>query len=93
MYDSERAVMRQVRQLIGQQLPELEKLEHLFEYLCHVRDETLEEYIKTKKLNSHQLNETVQELRAKIDELLTSPYATELLLLILPSLLDAKKAI
>ena len=89
--DEEQKIDIRIKELIGQQLPDLEKLVILHDYVQSVRDTTLKKEVAAKAPDYKKLDSLFQELKAKLNELLETPYSVELLLLILPILIEAKK--
>ena len=88
---SHQSATERAEELIAQQLPPLETLEKLFESVAYTRDISDKKTVTLPTTGAVELNECHLELRAKIDELLTTKYSTSLYLLLLPLLIAVKK--
>lgn len=77
--------------IIAQQLPNVDKLQQLLLAAQCVRDSAENRPITLPSVSSITLDEYHQELKSQLAELLSTPYATELYLLILPTLIKIKQ--
>jgi len=86
----QRSVLSQM--MIAQQLPDLSKLQKLRAAVTasNHTDTTKKETAETGA-SKDELNEYLRELKESIEELHSTPYASELYLLILPILIEIKK--
>jgi len=82
---------KQAQRLIAQQLPDLHKLIQLLTFAEHIRDGKAEKALLKPNASASELDEYHSELKSKLDELLSTAYATELYLLILPTLIEIKQ--
>ena len=82
---------KRIEELVAQQLPSLKHLEQLFISVTAAKHTSEGKQPKLADVSTHKLDEYHTELRGKLDELMSTPYATELMLIILPVLIRVKK--
>jgi len=83
---------KKAQALIAQQLPDLDKLQKLLNFSEQVRDRSLHKTAPKPNATKRELIQYHEELKSKLDELLSTAYTTELYLLLLPTLIEIKKS-
>ena len=82
---------KKAQALIAQQLPDLDKLQKLLSFCEQVRDRSLHKIAPEPNATKRELIQYHEELKSKLDELLSTAYTTELYLLLLPILIEIKQ--
>jgi len=83
---------KKARTLIAQKLPNLDKLQKLLVFSEHVRGRSLHKTAPEPNATTRELIQYHEELKNKLNELLSTAYITELYLLLLPTLIEIKRS-